>query len=65
MIATALGVFPWAIALSLIVSNYIFKVGIEALMTPLTYRVVNLLKRAENEDYYDVNTDFNPFRLEA
>lgn len=63
--ASLFGVFPWAIALSLIVSNYIFKVGIEALMTPLTYRVVNRLKQAENEDYYDVNTDFNPFRLQV
>jgi uncharacterized PurR-regulated membrane protein YhhQ (DUF165 family) len=48
---------------SLIVANYIFKVGIEALMTPLTYRVVNWLKRAEGEDYYDYHTDFNPFRV--
>jgi len=48
---------------TLIVSNYIFKVGIEALMTPLTYQVVRALKKVENEDYYDIDTDFNPFRL--
>jgi len=64
VIATAFGVFPWAIALTLIVSNYIFKVSIETLMTPLTYQIINLLKKAEHEDYYDVNTDFNPFKLE-
>lgn len=63
MIASAFGVFPWEIALSLIVANYIFKVAIEALMTPVTYRVVAFLKRAEHEDYYDVGTDFNPFKL--
>lgn len=63
MIASAFGVFPWEIALSLIVANYIFKVAIEALMTPATYRVVAFLKRAEHEDYYDVGTDFNPFKL--
>lgn len=63
VIASALNVFPWAIALSLIVTNYVFKVGIEALMTPITYRIVNLLKHAEQEDYFDVDTDFNPFRL--
>ncbi len=45
------------------VTNYLFKVGVEAAMTPLTYRVVNALKRAEQEDYYDYDTDFNPFRL--
>jgi uncharacterized integral membrane protein (TIGR00697 family) len=65
LVATTFGVFPWAIALTLIVTNYIFKVGIETLMTPLTYRIVNLLKRAENEDYFDIDTDFNPFRLNA
>jgi len=64
-IACLFGVFPWSIALTLIVSNYIFKVGIEVLMTPATYRVVAALKRAEQEDYYDVGTNFNPFRLTA
>jgi queuosine precursor transporter len=53
--------FVPAIWLTLVVTNYIFKVGVEALMTPVTYRVVNFLKRAENEDYYDYDTDFNPF----
>jgi uncharacterized integral membrane protein (TIGR00697 family) len=61
-IASAFGVFPWAIALSLIVSNYLFKVFIEVVMTPATYRIVAFLKRAEHEDYYDTDTDFNPFR---
>lgn len=63
-IASVFGVFAWESALSLIVTNYIFKVGIEALMTPVTYRVVAFLKRAEHEDYYDTATDFNPFRIE-
>ncbi|GAB4470145.1 MAG: queuosine precursor transporter [Anaerolineae bacterium] len=65
LVATALGVFPWSLAPSLILSNYIFKVAIEALFTPITYQVVNLLKRVEREDYYDVDTDFNPFRVEV
>ncbi len=64
-IACVFGVFPWSVALSIIVANYIFKVGIEVLFTPLTYRVVNALKRAEREDYYDIHTDFNPFKLAA
>jgi uncharacterized integral membrane protein (TIGR00697 family) len=64
-IACAFGVFPWAAAASIIVANYIFKVGIEAIFTPVTYRVVAFLKRAEHEDYYDVDTDFSPFRIGA
>ena len=63
LIATLLGVFPWAIAASLIVANYVFKVGIEVLFTPFTYLIVNWLKRKENEDYFDRDTDFNPFHL--
>lgn len=62
-IATLLGVFPWEIWTSLVISNYIFKVGIEVLMTPLTYMIVNKLKHSENEDYYDRNTRFKFFSM--
>ena len=61
LIACALGVFPWAIALSLIVTNYLFKTALEVIMTPVTYRVVSVLKRSEKEDFYDKGTNFNPF----
>ena len=44
-------------------SQFLIKVGVEVVFTPLTYKVVNALKRAEREDYYDRNTDFNPFSL--
>ncbi len=64
-IASAFGVFPWQLFATLTVTNYIFKVGIEAVMTPVTYKIVNFLKKAENEDYYDHDTDFNPFKIEA
>lgn len=47
--------------LTLIVSNYVFKLAVEALLLPLTYAVVNLLKQAEQEDYFDRQTSFNPF----
>jgi len=63
VVASALGVFPWSLAPSIIVANYIFKVGVEIVFTPVTYRVVGFLKRAEHVDYYDVDTDFNPFRV--
>ncbi|MBZ0316152.1 MAG: queuosine precursor transporter [Anaerolineae bacterium] len=64
-IATLLGTpgFVPEIMLSLIATNYILKVGIEAAMTPVTYKVVNILKRVENEDYFDRDTNFNPFKL--
>lgn len=42
-----------------------FKVAWEALLTPLTYFLVGRLKKAEAEDYYDLDTDFNPFSIKA
>lgn len=45
----------------LILHGYIFKVLYEAIMTPVTYWVVNSLKRAEGVDVFDKSTDFNPF----
>jgi queuosine precursor transporter len=64
-IATLLRVpgFVPDIWMTLVVTNYLFKCGVEALMTPFTYRIVNWLKNAEHEDYYDYDTDFNPFNL--
>jgi len=55
------GVLPNSLLVTLIISNYIFKTGIEILFTPATYRVVKFLKTKEGEDYYDRDTNFNPF----
>ncbi|MCX7755783.1 MAG: queuosine precursor transporter [Anaerolineales bacterium] len=60
-VASLFGVFPWTLFLSLTLTNYLFKCAVEALMTPITYAIVTLLKRAENEDFYDRETNFNPF----
>ncbi len=57
------GVWDNSLLWTVFVSNYVFKVGIEVLFTPLTYTVVGFLKRAEQEDYYDRNTNFNPFSV--
>ena len=54
-----LGVLPSSLLLTLIISNYIFKSLVEILFTPLTYKVVNFLKKAEGEDYFDKETKFN------
>lgn len=43
--------------------NWLFKVAVEVLFTPVTYAVVGWLKRAENEDFYDTKTNFTPFSL--
>ncbi|PZA07085.1 MULTISPECIES: queuosine precursor transporter [unclassified Meiothermus] len=57
------GVWDDTLLRTVFVSNYVFKVGVEALFTPLTYAVVGFLKRTEGEDYYDRNTNFNPFAV--
>jgi len=51
--------------LAVIVFNWAFKVMVEVVATPLTYKVVGFLKRAEGVDYYDYETDFTPFSLQA
>ena len=60
LIATLAGVFPWDVFASLTLTNYLFKVSVETLFTPITYQVVNFLKKAENEDFYDIGTKFTP-----
>jgi hypothetical protein len=47
-----------------ILSQWLFKVAYETAATPLTYLIVNRLKRAENEDYFDRDTDFSPVSFE-
>ena len=47
----------------MILYHWLIKVAIEALATPVTYKTVNYLKRKENIDTYDMDTDFNPFKL--
>lgn len=59
------GVVPNSLLLPLIVSNYLFKCGVEILLTPVTYWFTSWLKQQEQEDYYDSNTNFNPFRLSS
>lgn len=63
VIATLLGVFDVGIFFSLVFTNYILKVSIEVIFTPVTLQVVDWLKRAEGEDYYDYDTQFSPFRI--
>jgi uncharacterized integral membrane protein (TIGR00697 family) len=59
------GIMPNELVLQLTYMQFLVKTGVEIAFLPVTYRIVAFLKRAENEDYYDHNTDFNPFKLEA
>jgi uncharacterized integral membrane protein (TIGR00697 family) len=43
--------------------QFVLKVGVEVVFTPLTYKIVAALKRAEHEDYFDRRTNFSPFTL--
>ena len=57
------GTIPGDLLLSVILSNYIFKCTVEVVFTPVTYSIVNFLKRKENEDVYDYGIQYNPFSL--
>jgi hypothetical protein len=57
------GTVPFALLVTIAVSNYIFKTLVEVVLTPVTYRVVAFLKKSEQEDHYDRDTDFNPFAV--
>lgn len=56
------GIWEPALIATVMLTNYLLKVGWEAALTPVTYKVVNGIKRAEGIDVFDVDTDFTPFR---
>jgi uncharacterized integral membrane protein (TIGR00697 family) len=57
------GLKPFSHLLLIMFTQYGLKSGWEIIATPLTYRVVGFLKRAEQEDFYDIGTNFTPFSL--
>jgi uncharacterized integral membrane protein (TIGR00697 family) len=61
LVASAAGVFGWELFVSLVLTNYLLKCGIEVLMTPVTYGIVYVLKRAEGVDTYDRGIRYSPF----
>ncbi|HIF09143.1 MAG TPA: VUT family protein [Sneathiellales bacterium] len=60
-----LGIWEIETVFTILVTNYMLKVVWEAMLTPVTYRVVAALKRAEGVDVYDTDTDFTPFSLRS
>lgn len=57
------GVFPTKVLVSLVATQIVFKLGYEILATPITYAVVNWLKKSEGVDHFDRATVFNPFAI--
>ncbi|MCL2093689.1 MAG: queuosine precursor transporter [Treponema sp.] len=62
-IASLAGVFPWELFLTLVLTNCLLKVAIEALFTPLTYLSAWYLKKKEGLDTYDKGISYNPFKF--
>jgi uncharacterized integral membrane protein (TIGR00697 family) len=58
-----LGIWAPGEMMKIVLFNWVFKVSVETVLTPVTYAVVGFLKRAENEDYFDSETNFTPFSL--
>lgn len=57
------GVLPIEAMLSITLVEWMLKCAYEIFATPITYAIVNFLKRTEHQDYYDYTTDFNPLRV--
>lgn len=55
------GLMPKNLLFQSIMAGWIIKTGVEVLFTPITYIIVGWLKKVENEDFYDKETNFNPF----
>jgi uncharacterized integral membrane protein (TIGR00697 family) len=59
------GIWETSLILTVMLTNYLLKVGWEAALTPVTYKVVGTIKAAEGLDVYGVETDFTPFRTKV
>ena len=57
------GIWSNDVLLIVMFSNFLIKVTWEALLTPVTYKMVNMLKRAEGVDFFDDKTNFSPFKI--
>ena len=59
------GIWETSDIVKVAIAQYLLKTGWEIVMTPVTYRIVAYLKRVENEDYYDRDTNFTPFSVKV
>ena len=60
-----LGVWELHLVIEVMIVNYLLKCAWETVNTPIVYKIVGFLKRAESEDYYDRDTNFNPFSIKV
>jgi len=61
-VASLTGVFGWELFVTLVLTNYLFKLAVEIIMFPFTFIIVKKLKKGERLDTYDVGVKFNPFK---
>ena len=54
------GEVPGPVLREIVWHNWVLKVAYETLATPVTYAIVNYLKRIEGVDHYDHDTNWNP-----
>lgn len=59
------GIWPTEQVIAVAFVQYILKTSWEILAVPLTYKIVSFLKQKEHEDYFDIKTDFNPFKYKV
>ncbi len=59
------GMIPNDRLLGIMLAQFVLKVSVEVVFTPVTYKIVGWLKRVEHEDYYDRDTNFTPFTLKT
>lgn len=58
-----LGEIESKLMIELILCMYIWKMGFELVATPLAAKISSILKHKEGMDTYDIDTNFNPFKL--
>ncbi|PIT88292.1 MAG: transporter [Candidatus Magasanikbacteria bacterium CG10_big_fil_rev_8_21_14_0_10_36_32] len=58
-----IGVLPLSLLGTIWLTNYVFKISVEIILLPVTYRVVRCFKQKEGVDYYDRGTNFNPLKI--
>ncbi|SMC68102.1 queuosine precursor transporter [Polynucleobacter kasalickyi] len=58
-------IWPTEQVIKVAIVQYILKTSWEILAVPVTYKIVAFLKQKENEDYFDHQTNFNPFKLKV
>lgn len=59
------GVWSSTQVFTVMLTNWLLKVGWETVLTPVTYVIVGWLKRSEGVDLYDEGTDFSPFKTKV